>query len=253
METVSLLVALLGLVLSLGGAAWLWFGLDPESERYQADGMLHPGVQRSKVLPRYIADSRRPTLLVVLGGALQVVDMQTSAAAHEKRVAREEFGTALTMQVMFDFERRRNGPNRLTDRPSDETVLLLGARTADPSRDVLLSLIESILFVNPFARGDDRSGIPEFAIRSIRRAISEWVENPGSLPAAGETLSVAFTARQDWEQERDEMSYRMKAAESEWASRVSDATESAVKAGDSSEEPPVTLPDESPAASSHGT
>lgn len=69
----SICVALLGLILSLIGAAWLWFGLDPENERYIDDGMLYPGQQTSEVLPRYIKDSRRPTLIVLIGGGVQVL------------------------------------------------------------------------------------------------------------------------------------------------------------------------------------
>ncbi|MBL3699255.1 hypothetical protein EV139_0884 [Leucobacter luti] len=72
MQTISLVAALLGLALSLWGAVWLWFGLDPDNERYKDDGMAYPGTQESQVLPRYIADSRRPTLLVAVGGAVQV-------------------------------------------------------------------------------------------------------------------------------------------------------------------------------------
>lgn len=72
MQTISLVAALLGLALSLWGAVWLWFGLDPDEKRYKDDGMLYPGPQKSQVLPRYIADSRRPTLLVAMGGVVQV-------------------------------------------------------------------------------------------------------------------------------------------------------------------------------------
>ncbi|MGU3425589.1 hypothetical protein ACLBWV_11760 [Microbacterium paraoxydans] len=73
MLLLSIIVALLGLIVCLCGALWLWFGLNPESDRYTDDGMLYPGQQRSEVLPRYIRDSRRPTLMVVIGGGIQVV------------------------------------------------------------------------------------------------------------------------------------------------------------------------------------
>lgn len=77
----SIVVALVGLVLSLAGAAWLWFGLDPENVRYLDDGLLYPGRQQSAVLPRYIRDSRRPTLMVVVGGGVQVIGGILSLAA----------------------------------------------------------------------------------------------------------------------------------------------------------------------------
>lgn len=73
MNTAALIVTLLGLSLSLVGAAWLQWGIDPEDERFTDDGMLYPGRQRSEVLPRYIHAQKRPTLLVVIGGGVQVL------------------------------------------------------------------------------------------------------------------------------------------------------------------------------------
>lgn len=73
MELIALICALIGLVLSLVGAVWLWFGLDPDKEKYKNEGQLHPGEQQSITLPKYISDSRKPTLLVAIGGGVQVI------------------------------------------------------------------------------------------------------------------------------------------------------------------------------------
>lgn len=170
-----------------------------------------------------------------------LLTIQQEAEARDARIAREEFAAALTLQTMYDFERLRNGPNQFSDRPSDQTVLLLGAKTGDPSRHILTDYMRSILSVNPFARGDDRSGLPEFAIGSIQSAISEWIEDPSSLPDKNETLSAAFSARDEWEKERNEMNYRIKQAEAKWAERATflpDDDASTDRAADGSSVPP---------------
>ena len=162
----------------------------------------------AKDLAQQVADqekAHREHLLVI----------QQEARAQDARIARDEFASALTLQAMYDFERRRSRPYDLSDRPSDQTVLLLGARTGEASRHILTDYISAIICVNPFTRGDDRSGIPEFVIGSIQSAISEWVEDPSSLPKKHHTLSAAFSAREAWERERDETNYRLKQAEAE--------------------------------------
>jgi hypothetical protein len=72
-STVALLVTLAGTVLSLGGAAWLFFGIRPDNPAYEDDGMLYPGQHRSEVLPRFIRAQQRPSVLVLIGGGVQVL------------------------------------------------------------------------------------------------------------------------------------------------------------------------------------
>lgn len=73
MHITALIVTLVGLGISLCGAGWLQWGIDPEDERFTDDGQLYPGPQTSKVLPKYIKAQQAPTLLVVVGGGVQVL------------------------------------------------------------------------------------------------------------------------------------------------------------------------------------
>ncbi|MFQ1002626.1 hypothetical protein [Modestobacter sp. SSW1-42] len=72
MATAALVLTLIGLVVTLIGGGWLLWGIDPADEKYNDDGPLYPGQQRSQVLPRFIQAQRRPTVLVVMGGVVQV-------------------------------------------------------------------------------------------------------------------------------------------------------------------------------------
>lgn len=73
MTTIALVATLAGLTLSLAGAAWIQWGINPHDPQFSDEGDLFPGPQRSKVLPRYIKAQQRPTLLVVIGGGVQIV------------------------------------------------------------------------------------------------------------------------------------------------------------------------------------
>lgn len=73
MTAAALVLTLVGLVASLSGAVWLLFGIRPDDQRFLDDGPLYPGQQQSLVLARFIRAQRKPTLLVVIGGGLQVL------------------------------------------------------------------------------------------------------------------------------------------------------------------------------------
>lgn len=73
MQVVAGVVAVVGAVLTLGAAAWLFFGFKPDNPRYVEDGMLYPGEQTSTVVPNLLHDQRRATALALAGGAVQVV------------------------------------------------------------------------------------------------------------------------------------------------------------------------------------
>lgn len=72
METLALIITLLGLCASPIGAAWLQWGIDPDDPRFFDDGPLFPGRHASRVLPNYIKAQQRPTFLVIIGGGIQV-------------------------------------------------------------------------------------------------------------------------------------------------------------------------------------
>lgn len=73
MSTAALIVTLCGTALSLVGAVWLFFGIRPDDPAFTDDGMLYPGQQRSQVLPRFIRAQQRPSVLVLVGGGVQVL------------------------------------------------------------------------------------------------------------------------------------------------------------------------------------
>ena len=69
MSTAAPVVTLGGTLLSLAGAAWLFFGISPTDPAYSDDGMLYPGPQRSEVLPRFIRAQQRPWVAVLIAAA----------------------------------------------------------------------------------------------------------------------------------------------------------------------------------------
>lgn len=73
MAMAALVITVLGLAISLAGAGWLLVKIRPDDPRYVDDGMLFPGPQHSVVLPRFIRDQQRPSIVVVIGGGLQVL------------------------------------------------------------------------------------------------------------------------------------------------------------------------------------
>lgn len=73
MQIAGLWLTVVGLAASLVGAGWLLFGIRADDPRFTHDGQLFPGEQSSVVLPAFIRAQQRPTMLVVLGGGVQVV------------------------------------------------------------------------------------------------------------------------------------------------------------------------------------
>lgn len=82
MQTAALFITLVGLVASLCGAAWLQWGIKPDDPRFKDDGMLYPGRQASRVLPKYIKAQQSPTLLVVVGGGIQILGGVLAMISH---------------------------------------------------------------------------------------------------------------------------------------------------------------------------
>jgi len=72
-RSATVVLGILGALVSLIGALWLLLGFSPGSERYTDDGMLYPGPQRSQVVPRLLRDQRRVSAVIVTGTALQLL------------------------------------------------------------------------------------------------------------------------------------------------------------------------------------
>jgi len=82
MQTAALIITLVGLVASLWGAVCLQWGIKPDDPRFTDDGMLYPGRQSSGVLPNYIQAQQSPTLLVVVGGGVQILGGVLAVISH---------------------------------------------------------------------------------------------------------------------------------------------------------------------------
>lgn len=82
MQTAALIITLVGLIASLCGAVWLQWGIKPDDQRFTEDGMLYPGRQASRVLPKYIKAQQSPTLLVVVGGGIQILGGVFAVISH---------------------------------------------------------------------------------------------------------------------------------------------------------------------------
>lgn len=82
MQIAALIITLVGLVASLCVAVWLQWGIKPDDPRFTDDGMLYPGRQASRVLPNYIKAQQSPTLLVVVGGGIQILGGVLAVISH---------------------------------------------------------------------------------------------------------------------------------------------------------------------------
>lgn len=82
MQTAALIITLVGLGASLCGAVWLQWGIKPDDSRFTDDGLIYPGQQTSRVLPNYIKAQQTPTLLVVVGGGIQVFGGVCALTSH---------------------------------------------------------------------------------------------------------------------------------------------------------------------------
>lgn len=76
LEPIGLVVTVTGLVLVVLGA-WLLLRIDPSSPRYSVGGLRAPGS-----VGNVFRDQKRPTALLLVGSAVQVVGAAMSLVGH---------------------------------------------------------------------------------------------------------------------------------------------------------------------------